>query len=942
LLSSVQSFSLLIQIHLFHLLIMKIVTQIFPAHWQLRLFQILVISGLHAPLAGLAQIVPDATLPTNSIVPLNCTACTITGGTVRGANLFHSFNQFSVPALGSAVFQNAPTIQTIFARVTGPSASNINGILGTQGAANLFLMNPNGITFGPGAKLQLGGSFMGTTAQSIRFEDGFNFSTSGPTDPLLSIKTPIGLQYGTNPAPIQVNGPGHNLALAEDFVIDQSARPVGLEVLPGQTLALVGGNVNLTGGNLTASGGRVELGSVGDGQFVSLAATTPVWKLGYEQAKTFGDIQLSQASSVDTSSNTTGNGAINIQGRSLQVLDGSALLGLTLGTGQGQPITIQTTDQIKVQGFQGTIDAPLYPTMILTDTGIDALDSAIGGTIRLTSRHLQVLDGAVISASTLGAGAAGSIQVTAKQVDLKGEVIALGIQSGLFSQVLNSWAEGNSGTVQVTAETLNISSGAQIATVTDGIGKGGLLQLNAGTINLDGMGTELQTGLASGGSKGDGGLIQVTSQQLNIIGGAQINGSAARGGGRGGDIVIQSVNTNIIGSRVTRNGLSLPSGIFSTVRNGATGQAGHITLMGDRLRLAEGAQIATATSWSGDAGNINLTVKDIELIGGKSNNANNVSGIISSSVLQRPRSTRVPIPAFTGKGGIISVVADRLVIRDGATMNVSNFPTSSRSTAVPGNGAVGNIDIRANSVLLKNGGTLTTNSLGGDLGNIMINSTESLILRNGSRITTNAFGQASGGNIFINSGLIVGPTSENSDITANAIKGRGGNIQITTQGIFGLKYRDRLTPLSDITASSEFGLNGTVQINNLGLDPSGSLTALPNDLSDSSRQISNVCRQAQNNKFIITGRGGMPPNPGNVQKSTRTWKDLRTVDSTSDSTSIANVPGPTQASQASQASLTIVEATAIAHNPQTGDLELVIGKSRTTPQGATCSGVGVE
>ncbi len=909
---------------------MQNVKQIFSSQWNLKFIQLFLISGIHFPLASFAQIVPDTTLPQNSIVPPNCTACTITGGTIRGTNLFHSFSQFSVPALGSAVFQNTAAIQNIFARVTGNSASTINGLLQAQGTANLFLMNPNGLTFGSGASLQLGGSFMGSTAQSIRFEDGFNFSTIGPTDPLLSIKTPIGLQYGSNPGPIQVNGPSHNLALADDFVIDQSARPVGLEVLPGKTLALVGGNLNLTGGNLTASGGRVELGSVGGGQFVSLAATTPTWKLGYEQANTFGDIQLSQASSVDTSSDITGNGAINIQGRSLQVLDGSALLGITLGAGQGQPITIQTTDQIKVQGFQGTIDDPIFPSIILTDTGIDALDSAIGGTIRLTTSNLQVLDGGLISASTLGAGVAGGIQVTAKQVDLKGEIPALGIQSGMFSQVLNSWAEGNSGTIQVTAETLNISAGAQIGTRTDGIGKGGLLQVNAGTINLDSTGSDFQSGLVSGGAKGDGGLIQVTSQQLNIMGGAQINASARRGGGNGGNIVIQSVNTNIIGSSVDYEDDTRPSGIFSTVGNGATGQAGSITLTGDRLSLAKGAQIATATSWSGDAGNINLTVKQIELIGGQSTN---VGGIFSSSVLQKPRSTSVPIPESTGKGGTILVVSDRLIVRDGAVINVSNFPTSSRSTAIPGNGAVGNIDIRSKSVLLDRGGTLTANSLGGDRGNIIINAPESLILRHGSRITTNALGQATGGNIFINSGFIVGPASENSDITANAIKGRGGNIQITTQGIFGLKYRDRLTPLSDITASSEFGLNGTVQINYLGLDATSNLTELPRDITDSSRQISNVCRQAQNNRFIITGRGGLPHNPSNVQKASRTWKDFRGIDP---GTTLVNLP------IAPQAASPILEATAIAQNPQTGDVELVIGKSRTTSQPATCSGVEAE
>ncbi len=915
------------------LFVMKTVTPILFSRWQLRLLQILVISGIHIPIAGLAQITPDTTLPTNSIVSPSCTTCNITGGTIRGNNLFHSFSHFSVPALGSAVFQNNATIQNIFARVTGNSASNINGILQAQGTANLFLMNPNGLIFGSGASLQLGGSFMGSTAQSIQFEDGFNFSTIGPTDPLLSIKTPIGLQYGVHPGAIQVNGPGNDLTLDFDFAINRSTRPVGLEVLPGKTLALVGGNLNLTGGNLTASGGRAELGSVGDSQYVSLAATTPNWKLGYEQVKTFGDIQLTQASSVDTSRNTTGNGAINIQGRSLQILEGSALLGLTLGEGQGQPITIQTTNQITVQGYKGTSFLDILPSFILTDIGLDATDTAIGGSIRLSTNQLKVIQGGIISASTLASGAAGNIEVTAKQVALNGEIPEIETQSGLFSQVLNPFAEGNAGTVKVTAETLNIGAGAVITTATAGFGKGGLLRVNAGTINLDGVGNFYESGLFSQGFRGDGGAIQVVSQQLNIMGGAQINSSTLRTG-EGGDIIIRSTNTNISGITLLA-GETSASGIFSTVRRGATGNAGDITVIGDQFRLAEGAQIATATSWSGNAGNINLNLKNIELIGGQSDS---VSGIISTSVLQRPPANRnVPIPKFTGEGGTISIVSDRLIVREGGMINVSNFPTSRQSTAEPGNGAVGNIEVQANSVLLDRGGTLTANSLGGDRGNIMINSNESLILRNGSRITTNALGQAIGGNIIIKSGFVVGPASENNDITANAIKGRGGNIEITTQGIFGLKYRDRLTPLSDITASSEFGLNGTVQINKLGLDPNKGLAALPNDMVGSSLQLSNACRQAKDSKFIITGRGGLPQTPSNVQKPSRTWRDIRDVHS---GTTFTNLPNPFPI--ASQTASSIMEATAIAKNPQTGDLELVNEQIRPTPQSITCSSMESE
>ncbi|HEY9600827.1 MAG TPA: filamentous hemagglutinin N-terminal domain-containing protein, partial [Allocoleopsis sp.] len=80
----------------------------------------------------------------------------IEGGAVRGTNLFHSFSQFNVGELQRAYFANPSGIINILSRVTGNNPSNILGTLGvTGGNANLFLINPNGIIFGPNAKLDI-------------------------------------------------------------------------------------------------------------------------------------------------------------------------------------------------------------------------------------------------------------------------------------------------------------------------------------------------------------------------------------------------------------------------------------------------------------------------------------------------------------------------------------------------------------------------------------------------------------------------------------------------------------------------------------------------------------------------------------------------------------------------------------------------------------------
>lgn len=117
------------------------------------------------------EIKSDGTLPT--IVRQESNNYTIEGGTQLESNLFHSFSKFSIPGGGTAEFKyNTETVQNIISRVTGQSVSKIDGILKANGTANVFLINPNGIVFGPDASLQIGGSFVGSTANSLNFADG--------------------------------------------------------------------------------------------------------------------------------------------------------------------------------------------------------------------------------------------------------------------------------------------------------------------------------------------------------------------------------------------------------------------------------------------------------------------------------------------------------------------------------------------------------------------------------------------------------------------------------------------------------------------------------------------------------------------------------------------------------------------------------------------------
>lgn len=195
----------------------------------------------------LAQVVPDNTLGSgrSRVTPIDQQNDRIDGGVLRGANLFHSFQDFGVEANRGVQFSNPTGVENIFSRVTGNTPSNIYGTLGVQGNANLFLLNPNGILFGPNARLDLRGSFVASTADSFVFPDGSQFSATNPTAPPLleiNVQAPIGLQFaGEQPGLIVNSG--------------------NLQVDPGQNLALAGGTVVSTG-ELSAPGGDIAVVTV--------------------------------------------------------------------------------------------------------------------------------------------------------------------------------------------------------------------------------------------------------------------------------------------------------------------------------------------------------------------------------------------------------------------------------------------------------------------------------------------------------------------------------------------------------------------------------------------------------------------------------------------------------------------------------------------------------
>ncbi len=340
-----------------------------------------------------SQIIPDATLPNSSTVIEQNSKTTISGGTEAGQNLFHSFEQFSIPTGETAYFNNGTNIQNIFSRVTGTSSSNIDGLIEANGATSLFLLNPNGIIFGSNASLNLTGSFIATTANSISFSDGTQFGKTDQTTPLLTVSVPIGLNLNSSSGDINILGRGNN-TVARNFIpiLSNNTATTGLKVQPQQTLAIVGGNLKLEGAILSALGGNVELGSINNGT-VRLTPLTNGWSLNYDGVNSFKNILLSQRSLVDASG--LESGSIQVQANRIQISDSSLLLIQNQGFAPGGVLKVGASESIEIQ------DSGL-PIGVNSGLWSETLGVGKGGNIEVSTPNLILKPSAQIYTATYG------------------------------------------------------------------------------------------------------------------------------------------------------------------------------------------------------------------------------------------------------------------------------------------------------------------------------------------------------------------------------------------------------------------------------------------------------------------------------------------------------------------------------------------------------------
>jgi filamentous hemagglutinin family protein len=802
-----------------------------------------------------AQIIPDNTLGTESsqvVQPFDGfdNIDVIDQGAIRGSNLFHSFQEFNVDE-GRAAYFLSPSddIQNILARVTGNNRSEILGPLGIINLEleisnqNLFLINPNGIIFGENSSLNIGGSFVGTTANSIEFGNQGVFSaTNAETIPLLTV----------NPSAFLFSQLPHGDIISNSISpagVDPAINPTataqisGLRVPNGQSLILLGGDVTINGNSdlaagLIALGGRVAVGGVRETGRISLDLDPDSSGFNFPDNLARANVSLTNRAIIDV--NGEGSGSVQIQAANLVLSERSIIFATTIGEKNGSNIFIETTDAVTVDnsailtGVGGILLDPqqatgrggniIIRTRQLTVTsntsngslpgdffgeiGTNSFGEGRAGSIIVEAERVSLRDGGQLTADAQSTGDAGDITINAAKsleaigyLEIEPNIFFSGpFFSGIFSETFSQDSgAGNAGNLTVITDELIVQDGATISARSRGMGQAGNLDVTANTASLDLGRITAETGSSQGGNIG----LQI-SNSLQLRNSSEISASTQTG--RGGSVSVQGLETlQVSDSKISASA--------------ETGRAGSLT--------------------------INAT-ESIELNGSEG--------------------LAVEATVLNGRAGDLTIETNRLSINEGASATVSSPQ-----------GQAGNLIINANNVYLNDGNLTAETGISGDGEGAVINLQgidRLLLLQNGSQISARAFDQADGGNVLIDAenGFVIAALGErgNNDIIASADQGRGGRVDITTQGIFGIEQRDILSPFTnDINVSSQFGLNGEITINQLNTDPSRGLTELPTDLIDANTQMAQGCpaniQEAERiGEFINSGRGGIPPSPNDL------------------------------------------------------------------------------
>ncbi|OKH58808.1 two-partner secretion domain-containing protein [Scytonema sp. HK-05] len=834
--------------------------------WHLKSWFLIgsALSVLACALPIAAQVVPDNTLPKAEQTQVTGNPnFQIDGGARRGGNLFHSFQQFSVPTGGSAFFNNAADVQNILTRVTGGSISNIDGLIRANGTANLFLLNPNGILFGPSASLNIGGSFVATTANALGFPNGEVFSSDA--------KSPLPSQLLTvNPNALFFNQLTQKPIIVQsrfdERVFNESSfNGTGLHVPPGQNLLLVGGaiqldsgepfiptsppgqpilsflftpsarkNVQPDGGWLISPGSYVELGAVGGVGTVGLSTASPDWQLTIPDGVPRADISFSNGSGIDVRG---ASGSIRLLAQNIDIKRSLLQIGIPydsrLPDTQTGDIDLNATGSITLSrsrlgnglfgvGTIGSINlsAGDLVSLDIADVSNVVRETGVGnaGSINITTGSLSLTD-AGLSSVTYGQGNTGSVNINARDtVSFKSTYIFNRSETGV----------GNVGGINITTGSLSITNVSYL--MSDTLGQG-----NAGSVNINARDTVSLTnksGLRSSTfGQGNAGSVNINAYNTISLDDSDVANYIFYGSG------------NVGGINITTGSLSLTNGSVLLSNTFGQGNAGSVNINArDRVSLdgsppipgtrpstiatQVGSETLVGLKAVGQGGNVTITTSSLSLTNGSGVNTSTLGQGKAGSVTINARDVQMSGTArsFTSDSGEVKNFANGVTtsVKSGGvgnggdvtittgSLSVSDFSTINTNTE--GQGNAGKIQIQASDAVEFDGGNAISRLEQGGVGrggDIDITA-RSLSLLNGAQLAASTSGEGNAGNITLSANT-VGLSGGGQVLTTTASNGRAGDITVNTPDL----------QLSGATSGLFAGTTNAGDAGNLTIQPQG-------------------------------------------------------------------------------------------------------------------------
>lgn len=671
-------------------------------------------------------------------------------GRVSGNNLFHSFVRFSIDSGESATFTTSTrTLANVIARVSGSEASLLDGQLRLNAASgsapNFYFINPNGVTFGPGASVNVPAAFHASTAQELRFADGSRFSAGQGPDSSLTMVSPtaFGFLGGTPAAAISLSPNARVNAFVDGRDFDLTAGSIAMSsaAMHTETGAL---RLVATGAGATAVpvDPRQAPAIDGLGGAVSLRASDVSTAEGQVRVHA-GTLDLSVGSTINSVTSLAAPGAIDINVRDGLRLRNSFIYShmASEDAPAGAPLRIRSGGSIDIGGTSGGLQTT-------TATGSAA------GEIQVSAQTLNMSGQTNIASFTIAPGRAGNVAV-----DVSGQ-LTLVDNSGIYSQAIAS------------VLTKDISA----------VGAGGTVRVNAGAATLDGT----NSGFNPPSIGSDSNFVASPAGSVNVT----VDGTLAlRNGG------------NITSSATANPGFAP----FATQRAGAVQvkaqtlviESGPATLVSTGIFSDSlGSQDADSLAWGpgGPAGRVDVEAREIRMLGGSVGISADTSGpgaggtvsVKADRLLMDGRDVGVPAISSTtlgqGAGGVVTVqVTDSLVLRQGGLIQ-----------ALAGSsGRGGSVNIEAREITAEGSGPegLTTGVLGtsvgaGGAGDLNLRATDRITLLHGAVISANAFDQGPSGAIRIETRdlLIHGQGDPRTGIRSRAAADSSGQVgQITVQ-----------------------------------------------------------------------------------------------------------------------------------------------------------------